>query len=167
MGHSMNGVLRAVMRGLLVVLPAVALAQQSGIRIEQAWSRAAMQDGTGVVYLTITDNGAPDRLVSVSTPVAAKAELHESFTEQGVAKMRAVPALPVTPDKPVTFEPGGYHIMLVSLKQALKEGDSFPVTLDFEHAGQLTATVTVRGMRSGMPVGHDAMGGMKMPDKTQ
>jgi copper(I)-binding protein len=163
MERSMNGVLR----GLLAVLPAVALAQQDSIRVENAWSRAAMQGGTGVVYLAITDNGAPDRLMSVSTPVAAKAELHESFTEQGVAKLRAVPALPVTHDKPVTFEPGGYHIMLVSLKQALKEGDSFPVTLDFEHAGQLTATVTVRGIRSGMSVGHDAMGGMKMPDKTQ
>jgi copper(I)-binding protein len=48
------------------------------------------------------------------------------------------------------------------LKQALKEGDSFPVTLSFEHAGQITATVTVQ-KTGGMPKGHDSMGGMSMP----
>ena len=115
-----------VLCGLLPVVPIVALAQQDGIRVENAWSRVAMQGGTGVVYLTITDSGAPDRLMSIAAPVAAKAELHESFTEHGVAKMRAVAALPVVPGTPVTLAPGGYHIMLMGLKQPLKEGDSFP-----------------------------------------
>ena len=81
--------------------------------------------------------------------------------------MRAVPELPVAPGEPVTLAPGGYHIMLVGLKQALKEGDSFPVTLRFEHAGELSTTVAVRGMRHPMPHGHDTMSGMTMPGKTQ
>ena len=84
----MNVMLRWVLCGLLPVVPIVAMAQQDGIRVENAWSRVAMQGGTGVVYLTITDSGAPDRLMSIAAPVAAKAELHESFTEHGVAKMR-------------------------------------------------------------------------------
>ena len=133
--------------GLLLAVPIVALAQQNGIRVENAWSRVAMQGGTGVVYLTITDSGAPDRLMSIAAPVAAKAELHESFTEHGVAKMRAVAALPVVQGKPVTLAPGGYHIMLMGLKQPLRQGDSFPVTLSFEQSGQVTATVTVRRRR--------------------
>jgi len=44
----------------------------------------------------------------------------------------------------VTLAPGGYHIMLMGLKQPLKEGDSFPVTLGFQGSGQVTSTVTVR-----------------------
>jgi periplasmic copper chaperone A len=163
----MNITLRCMLRSLVLAAPAVAFAQQDAIRIENAWSRAAMQGGTGVVYLTITDNGAPDRLTSIAAPVATKAELHESFAEQGVAKMREVSALPVVPGKPVTLAPGGYHIMLMGLKQALKEGDSFPVTLSFEHSGQLTTTVTVRGMHGETSQSHDAMGGMAMPGKTQ
>ena len=146
--------------GLLSIVPTIAVAQHSDIRIENAWSRAAMSGRTGVVYLTITDTGAPDRLTAIASPVAAKAELHESFTEQGVAKMRAVAALPVATGKPVTLSPGGYHIMLMGLTQELKQGDSFPVTLSFAHAGPVTATVTVRQSASGMPMGHDAMGGM-------
>ncbi len=163
----MKVMLRCVPRVLLFALPAMALAQQGGIQVENAWSRAALLGGTGVVYLTITDTGAPDRLVSVAAPVAASAELHQSFTEHGIAKMRAVATLAVTPGKPVTLAPGGYHIMLMDLKQVLKEGDSFPVTLGFEHAGQITATVNVRGVRGEMPNAHDTMGGMTMPGKSQ
>jgi copper(I)-binding protein len=145
----------------------VALAQQSDIHVENAWSRAAMQGGTGVIYLTITDTGAPDRLLSITAPVASKAELHESVTEQGVAKMRGVAALPVTREAPVQLAPNRYHIMLMGLKQPLKEGDRFPVTLNFEHAGPVTATVAVRGLHGDVPTNYDtmAMGSMVMTGK--
>src|SRR4051794_29782670 len=117
---------RGVLSSLLFAVPAIALAQQNGIRVENAWSRAAMQGRTGVIYLTITDGGAPDRLTGVASPVAGKAQLHESFTDHGVAKMRDVAVLPVEPAKPVTLAPNGYHIMLIDLKQPLKQGDTFP-----------------------------------------
>jgi periplasmic copper chaperone A len=144
---------------LLLALPAAAFAQQTSVRIENAWSRAAMAGHVGVVYLTIIDNGAPDRLTRVSSPVATKADLHESFSDHGVAKMRDVAALAIEPGKPVTLAPGGYHIMLTGLTQALKQGDSFPVTLDFEKAGQITATVTVQRSGDGK-ASNGAMSGM-------
>ena len=133
-----------VLGTMLFAVPAIALAQQNGIQIENAWSRAAMAGRTGVVYLTITDTGAPDSLTAASSPVASKADLHESFTDNGVAKMRDVATLPVEPGKPLTLSPDGYHIMLTGLKQPLKQGDTFPVTLSFAKAGQVTATVTVQ-----------------------
>jgi copper(I)-binding protein len=100
----------------LVLAPVVSLAQSDGIQIENAWSRAAMQGRTGVVYLTIVDHGAADRLTGVSSPVADKAELHESFSEGGVSKMRPVATLALDQGKPVVLGPGGYHIMLPDLK---------------------------------------------------
>ena len=147
---------------VLFATSSIALAQQSGIQIENAWSRAAMAGRTGVVYLTITDTGAPDKLMAVASPVATKADLHESFTDNGVAKMRDVATLPVQPGKSVTLAPGGYHIMLTGLKQSLQQGDTFPLMLSFEKAGQVTATVTVQKAGGGMP-------GMQMPGdgKTQ
>jgi copper(I)-binding protein len=74
--------------------------------------------------------------------------------------------LPVTPGKPLMLAPGGYHIMLMDLKQPLKEGDSFPVTLSFAKAGQVTATATVEKAGAAAMPGMDqgSMGGMgKMP----
>jgi copper(I)-binding protein len=153
---------RVMLAAVLAAAPILGFAQQNDIRVENAWSRSAMTGRTGVVYLTITDVGAPDRLTGASSPVAASADLHESFTDHGVAKMRAVRALPVEPGKAVTLSPNGYHIMLQGLKQPLHQGDSFPITLSFEKAGPVTATVAVQKAGTGMPASHDSAGAMRM-----
>ena len=86
-------------------LTTAARAEQSDIRIDHVWSRAAMAGREGVVYLTITDTGAPDTLTGVTTPVAAEAALHRSFDDHGVMKMRPVGPLPIEPGKPITLAP--------------------------------------------------------------
>jgi periplasmic copper chaperone A len=146
------------------LLSAVATrAEATPISVTQVWSRAAMAGRTGVVYLTITAAGVPDQLLSVSSPVAPKAELHESLETNGVMEMRAVSSLDVEPGKPVALRPGGYHIMLVGLKHALKEGDSFPLTLHFAKAGDITVTASVqKAGASGMQPSSDSKPGMKM-----
>jgi hypothetical protein len=142
----------SLLLSVLVIVPVTMLAAQDGIEIAHAWSRAAMQGHIGVVYLTIVDHGAPDRLTGVSSSVAERAELHESFSEGGVAKMRPVASLAVEQARPVVLAPGGYHIMLMGLKQPLKRGDVFPITLTFAKAGQLTAKVTVEQQGATMPM---------------
>jgi len=145
---------------LLLSLPFAAAADPGSITVANAWSRAAMAGRTGVVYLTVTDTGAPDRLIGVSSPVAASADLHESFDDHGVMKMRPVATLPVTAGQTLTLSPSGYHIMLTGLKHALAQGDSFPVTLRFEKAGDIVTTASVQKAGASMPMDHGAMGGM-------
>ena len=128
---------------VLILLPAFALADPSSMKVEQAWSRAAMAGHEGVVYLSITNTGPADTLTAASTPVAATADLHQTINDNGVMKMRPVQSLPIDPGKTVTLAPQGYHIMLMDLKQALREGDSFPITLTFEKAGDITAQAKV------------------------
>ncbi len=154
--------LTGLLLSALVLAPAIALAQGDGIQIENAWSRAAIQGRTGVVYLTIVDHGAADRLTGVSSPVAQRAQLHESFSEAGVSKMRPVPSLELDQGKPVVLAPGGYHIMLMDLKRPLNQGDTFPVTLTFANAGQVTVQVAVQGAGAAMPM-HMPMHGNGMP----
>jgi copper(I)-binding protein len=149
---------------IVLAIPTHGFAERNGIKLDNAWSRAAAAGRIGVVYLTITDTGGPDRLTAVASPVAASAGLHESYDDHGVAKMRSVAALPVEPGKPVSLGPGGYHIMLTGLKQPLRQGDEFPVTLTFDKAGPVTTTVTVRKAGTSMPMSHETMGGMQMHD---
>ena len=139
----------------------VAAAAASDISLDHAWARATAGNATtGAAYLTVTDNGAPDRLTGASTPVAAMAKLHETIDDNGVMKMRPVAGIALTQGKAVTFKPGGYHIMLTGLKSPLKAGDSFPLTLTFEHAQPITVTVHVEAMGSaGMD--HGSMGSMQ------
>jgi copper(I)-binding protein len=153
--------MRPLLAAVLIAMALTAFADETGIQVDHVWSRAAMAGHEGVIYLTITDTGAPDTLTGVSTPVAAKAELHQSFDDHGVMKMRPGAALPVEPGKPVTLAPGGYHIMLMGLKQPLKQGHNFPVTLSFAKAGALIASVTVEKAGAAMPsTDHGNMGGM-------
>ncbi len=142
----------------------VAAADASDISLDHVWARATAGNATtGAAYLTVTDNGHPDRLVGASTPVAATAELHETINDGGVMKMRPVAGIALEPGKPVTFAPGGYHVMLMGLKGPLKAGDSFPLTLTFEHAQPITVTATVQAV-SGAAMEHDhgGMSGMGM-----
>jgi|SRR5690242_11901039 periplasmic copper chaperone A len=136
---------------------------QQGIAVSNAWARASAGAATtGAAYFTVTDSSATDRLVGASTPVAGKAELHETRNENGVMQMRAVPALALEPGKPVTLMPGGYHVMLTELKQPLKAGDEFPLTLTFDKAAPITvhvkvsaagATESMHGMHGMAPMG--------------
>jgi copper(I)-binding protein len=121
-----------------------ALAQGQAIEVQNAWSRATAAGAkAGGVFLTLKDSGAPDRLMSASTPVAAMAELHETTNDNGVMRMRPVDELSLMTGQSIVLKPGGYHIMLMGLKQQLKDGETFPVTLSFEKAGSMTATVRV------------------------
>ncbi len=136
------------MRFLLLVLSLVtwaslAHAEDGPISIQHAWSRPAAAGRVGVIYLTITDSGAPDTLTAVATPVAEDAMLHQSSMVKGMSEMRMIDSVPVAAGKPATLAPGGMHVMLMGLKRKLVAGDTFPVTLTFTHAGQITTTVTV------------------------
>ncbi len=133
---------KAIVPVLLLFLAAAGDAPS--IQIDHPWARASAGAAkTGAAYVTLTDQGQPDQLVGASTPVAASAELHESMDDMGMMKMRPITGLPLTPGKPVKLAPGGYHLMLMGLKAPLKAGDSFPLTLRFQHAPPQTVTVTV------------------------
>jgi copper(I)-binding protein len=155
--------------GLIISAPALAQtptsAQPSNIQVQNAWARATTPHAqSGGIFLTVIDNGPADRLVGAATPVAATAQLHQTMDDKGVMKMDAVPTLDLPQGKPVALEPGGYHIMLMGLKQQLKPGDHFPVTLTFANAPPVTATVTVgKAGASGPEAMGDGMGNMKMP----
>jgi copper(I)-binding protein len=126
------------------LLAGLVAAAPSGITAEHAWARATPPNAqAAAAYVTLTDQGPADSLVGASTPIAGLAEIHRSMEEGGVMKMRPIPSLALEPGKPVALAPGGYHIMLTQLKQPLKQGDHFPVTLTFTHAAPLTLDVVV------------------------
>ena len=83
-------------------------------------------------------------LVSASSPVAGIVEVHEMKMDAGVMRMNAVDRLAVPAGKAIELKPGGYHVMLMDLKRALKEGETVPVTLTFEDKAGKKQTVEVK-----------------------
>ena len=117
--------------------------------LDHAWARAT-PGGAKVAggYLTIENKGAtPDKLTSASSPAAGKIEVHETTMNNGVATMRPVKGgLSIPPGQSVTLAPGGYHLMMMELKGALKKGDKVPMTLTFEKTGDVRVTLDVQGV---------------------
>jgi periplasmic copper chaperone A len=116
------------------------------LAIGQPWARATPR-GAAVAggYLTITNKGpAADRLMGGSTVVANRFELHSMAIEDGVARMRPVEGgVEIKPRQTVELQPGGFHIMLVGLKQPLQQGERVKGTLLFEKAGKVDVEFTV------------------------
>ncbi|HXP32040.1 MAG TPA: copper chaperone PCu(A)C [Stellaceae bacterium] len=141
---------------------------QSGpsVEIDHPWARATLAGTkTGAAYMTFVNKGtADDRVVGASTPVAAKAEIHEMILQDGVMKMRPVAALDLKPGSTTVLEPGKYHVMLIGLKHPLKPGDTFPLTLKLEQGGERQVMVAVESptKTGGAVGGMGDMGDMKM-----
>ena len=104
------------------------------IEVKDAWVRSSVpgQMGTGAFMKITAKDGA--QLVSVSSPVAGVGEVHEMKMEGDVMKMRAVPQLDLPAGKAVELKPGGYHVMLMDLKQPLLKDTKVPLTLTFKDA---------------------------------
>ncbi len=148
---------------LLAFAPPAMAQADSPIHVSDAKSRPTAPGGTGVVYMTVANQGsADDSLTALSTTIADKAEMHRTVKgDGGIMKMEAVDTLPVKASGAVTFGPGGLHVMLTGLKKPLAAGDSFPLTLTFARAGAVTITVTVGSFKPAAQPMKD-MPGMKM-----
>lgn len=130
---------------------AAASAATAGITITNAAARAT-PDGAVVAggYLTIANGGAEaDRLVSASSPRAGRMELHEMAMDGGMMTMRPVTGIDVPAGGMVELKPGGLHLMFLDISAPFKAGETIPVTLTFEKAGAVEATLTVTDMASG------------------
>ncbi len=123
----------------------------SPLTVEDARARILLPTRPGAAWLTIRNSGAADRLVGAESPAAERVELHTHVHRDGVMMMRRVEGLDVPADGEAVLEPGGDHLMLFGLKAGLAPGDSFPLTLLFEKAGQVTVEMRVAPLSETMP----------------
>jgi periplasmic copper chaperone A len=120
-------------------------ARVGDIVIEQAWARATTPSAkTGATYLAIRNSGSqPDRILSMEAPVMSHAVAHQTRQEGNVSRMSEAGPLSVPPGGTLEMKPGGTHIMLMDLKDGLKLGQQFPLTITFEKAGTVGVPVKV------------------------
>jgi len=135
-------------------------ASPNPIAIEHPWARATPGGATtGAAYMMLTNNGASaDRLLGATTPLADKVQFHKETEDNGVSRMRQVDTIDLPPGAKIVFRPGDMHVMIVGLKQPLTRGQTFPLILKLEKAGDIDVTVPVEGIGA---MRHDDMGSMK------
>jgi periplasmic copper chaperone A len=128
------------------------------LEIDRPWSRAVPKGASVAAgYLTIKNTGTePDRLVSGSTPVAGKFEIHEMSMDKGIMKMRPLSVgLEIKPGETVELKPGSIHIMMMGLKQPIEKGKPFKGSLVFEKAGPVDVDFAVEALGATPAPAHD------------
>jgi copper(I)-binding protein len=158
-----------IVLGALAVLVATCLAATAqetkvgDLTISDLWIRATPPKAPSAAgYFTIANSGKEaDRLIAASSTLAGKAELHQMAMKGGVMTMRPVKdGITIPAGGKVTLAPDGLHVMFTELKDGLKEGGKFPVTLTFEKAGKVDTFLPIVAIGAKGPGGD--MGGMKM-----
>lgn len=126
------------------------------IQISDALCRpTAVGRQTTGCYLSVTAS-VDDRLVGVSSPLAGRAQFHESRVESNMMMMFELrDGLPLPAGQTVELKPGGNHIMLLAVTEPLKAGDTVPLTLTFASAAPVEITATV-GQPALTDTGHAA-----------
>jgi len=116
------------------------------IEASEVWARTGMAGGNSAVYmLLVNGTSADDELLSASSDVAEAVELHESnMGANGEMQMIPQASISLEAGTKVEFKPGGLHVMLIGLKQDLKAGDEFELTLHFKDHADITLKVIVK-----------------------
>jgi len=127
--------------------------EKGDIQVRHPWSRATLPGAkVSVGYMEIRNVGTqPDRLLSATTPVAQRVEMHVTQRDGEVMKMREVKTFEIPARERYALRPGGSHLMLVDLLQPLKTGERFTMRLRFERAGELEIELEVQEIGSRHP----------------
>ncbi len=160
------------MKFLALVLACVMawpLAARAGdLKIEDVRALATPAQATAAgVFLNVVNDGDADRLTGAKTDRAGMTMIHTTtMDDKGVMKMRPVDGLDVPARGKLALAHGGDHIMLTDMKKGLVAGETFPLTLTFAKAGEMTVDVKViapadmpmdmqgHDMGHDMPMGH-------------
>ena len=154
LSHSFSGVLLAA----TLLVPALTLATDAAaeIQIDNAYARAVPPvQPNSALFMTLKNTGSTDRaLVSASSPAAETVELHNHINDGGVMRMRRVDRIEVPAGGSAELKPGGYHVMLIGLRQPLKPETRIAVELQFDDGSRSNFDAPVRSIMQ-MPMDHD------------
>lgn len=131
---------------LTALFCSAAIAADKQPQVHEAWARASGAGPVSAAYFAVKNPGEADRLVGVAADVAAIVEMHAHTKDGDVMRMRKVDGVDLPANGMLRFQPGGLHVMLINLRHPLEAGQSFPLTLRFEKAGDIVVDVTVRPM---------------------
>ena len=142
------GLMVSVMSG------AMARADASEVLVENAWSRASIGTARpGVAYMKIVNGGdEPVTLTGVRSGIATMSHVHMTSTNaEGISSMAPAHDIEIPPRKAFVLEPGGFHVMLMGLKTAMREGESHDLTLLFADGDPVTVEVPILGIAARGP----------------
>ena len=137
---------------LFLIFPIISCAQPAPLEVKDAWTRDTVGGvANAAVFMTIRSPSA-DRLVAASTLVAKKTDLMTMEGGGGAMEMKYLQGIDLPANTTVSLNPGGLHVWLADLNEPLKAGQTFPLDLKFERAGERRIIVSIIGPAAAPPM---------------
>lgn len=135
------------MRPVLTLFLAATLAgcgKPAPLFVDNAYVRLpAVAGRPGVAYFTVHGGKDTATLVSVTSPLVVKSELHESMSQGGMASMEPVKDVPVPAKATLKFAPGGKHVMLFDINKSVEAGGKVTLVFTFSNNERLEVEAPV------------------------
>ena len=137
---------RRIVLLLLIVLGTSVAAEQPALTVTDPWVREGPPNARVLAgYMLIRNpSDRPQTIVGARSPAFHSVEFHRTVLEQGVARMVEQAQLRVPARGQLTLEPGGYHLMLMGAKHALRAGDTVAIAMELAGGRQVVVNAPVR-----------------------
>lgn len=122
------------------------------LSIDDVWARSGQPGQVSAAFMEIKNKGAADKIISANCDCAKATELHDMKMADGKMIMAQVPAMEIPANGELKLKPGSYHIMLIGLNRPLVAGETLPIKVKFEKAGEVTLTAKIKDKAA--PMGH-------------
>ena len=130
---------------ILIAVLTLFVPLEDKVKIVDPWMRPNAKGMASALYFTIENNQTTaDTLYKVDSELAEKVEIHETYSSGDVMGMREIGMVVIEAESSFDLKPGAHHIMLMKLKQDLKNGDNGEFVLHFKNAGEIKISAVVR-----------------------
>ena len=146
----MNIVIKIILAGALGLASLAADAQEykaGKLSIDNVWVRLTIPGRPGAGYMKVRNMGEQaDRILSATSSMAKRVELHTTLMKDGIMKMRPAGQVEIPASGQIELKPGGLHFMIFGLNSQIRPGDKLPLTLVFERAGRIELAAPVEAL---------------------
>jgi copper(I)-binding protein len=145
---------RTILSALMLTATALVAGctQEPALTVDEGWVRlSAVPDRPAAAYFTLHGGETDTRLLSVTTNVAIRSEIHETMNEGGMMKMTPLDGLDVPANSEIKFAPGGKHVMLFNVNPGIKPNDRMELVFTFANGERLAYEAIVRAADGGAP----------------
>lgn len=129
--------------------------QEDSLRVDEGWIRLSAAPGRpAAAYFNIHGGDADTRLLSITTDVAVRSEMHDTTNEGGVMKMAPIDGLDIPAKSTIKFEPGGKHLMLFDVNPGIQPNKYVNLVFTFANGEQIEYDAIVRAAGAADPKKH-------------
>lgn len=125
--------------------------------VENAYVRATPPHAkNSAAFMVIHNNSNKTvKLISATSDIADRVELHSHTMSDGMMKMRQVDEIIIKASDKAELRPGSFHIMFLGLKSPLIEGNSVKLTLYFNNGDEIIVDAPIKKIKMQKKMKHN------------